>query len=138
MTVGSALVLISHLIIVFAPRGVAEYGYVSIALLGIGYSLVPSAMWPSVPKIVPEKNLGTAFSLIYWIQNMGMMIVPIFIGRIFKNTITESGNALQEVSAAIQAEYVFVLLGIVSIVVAILLSVSSRRHPELGLDDPAV
>ena len=84
------------------------------------------------------KNLGTAFSLIYWIQNMGMMIVPIFIGRIFKNTITESGNALQEVSAAIQAEYVFVLLGIVSIVVAILLSVSSRRHPELCLDDPAV
>lgn len=138
MTVGSALVLISHLIIVFAPRGVAEYGYVSIALLGIGYSLVPSAMWPSVPKIVPEKNLGTAFSLIYWIQNMGMMIVPIFIGRIFKNTITESGNALQEVSAAIQAEYVFVLLGIVSIVVAIFLSVSSRRHPELCLDDPAV
>ena len=138
MTVGSALVLISPLIIVFAPRGVAEYGYVSIALLGIGYSLVPSAMWPSVPKIVPEKNLGTAFSLIYWIQNMGMMIVPIFIGRIFKNTITESGNALQEVSAAIQAEYVFVLLGIVSIVVAILLSVSSRRHPELGLDDPVV
>ena len=64
---------------------------------------------------------------------MGMMIVPIFIGRIFKNTITESGNALQEVSAAIQAEYVFVLLGIVSIVVAILLSVSSRRHPELCL-----
>ncbi|MGN0188493.1 MAG: hypothetical protein ACI395_03145 [Candidatus Cryptobacteroides sp.] len=106
-------------------------------MLGIGYSLVPSAMWPSVPKIVPEKNLGTAFSLIYWIQNMGMMIVPIFIGRIFKNTITESGNALQEVTAALHAEYIFVLLGLVAIAVAVLLSVSSRRHPELRLDAPA-
>ena len=84
MITGSLLVLASHLLITFAPQGVAAYGYVAIALLGIGYSLVPSAMWPSVPKIVPEKNLGTAFSLIYWIQNMGMMIVPIFIGKIFK------------------------------------------------------
>ena len=133
MIIGSA----SHLIISFAPQGVPVYGYVAIAFLGIGYSLVPSAMWPSVPKIVPEKNLGTAYSLIYWIQNMGMMIVPIFIGRIFKNTITESGNALQEVSAAIHAEYIFVLLGVIAIAVAIMLFFSSRRHPELELDAPA-
>ena len=137
MIIGSALVLASHLIISFAPQGVPVYGYVAIAFLGIGYSLVPSAMWPSVPKIVPEKNLGTAYSLIYWIQNMGMMIVPIFIGRIFKNTITESGNALQEVSAAIHAEYIFVLLGVIAIAVAIMLFFSSRRHPELQLDAPA-
>ena len=137
MIIGSALVLASHLIISFAPQGVPAYGYVAIAFLGIGYSLVPSAMWPSVPKIVPEKNLGTAYSLIYWIQNMGMMIVPIFIGRIFKNTITESGNALQEVSAAIHAEYIFVLLGVIAIAVAIMLFFSSRRHPELELDAPA-
>ena len=137
MIIGSALVLASHLIISFAPQGVPVYGYVAIAFLGIGYSLVPSAMWPSVPKIVPEKNLGTAYSLIYWIQNMGMMIVPIFIGRIFKNTITESGNALKEVSAAIHAEYIFVLLGVIAIAVAIMLFFSSRRHPELELDAPA-
>ena len=137
MIIGSALVLASHLIISFAPQGVPVYGYVAIAFLGIGYSLVPSAMWPSVPKIVPEKNLGTAYSLIYWIQNMGMMIVPIFIGRIFKNTITESGNALQEVSAAIHAEYIFVLLGVIAIAVAIMLFFSSRRHPERELDAPA-
>lgn len=137
MIIGSALVLVSHLIITFAPQGVPYYGYIAIAFLGIGYSLVPSAMWPSVPKIVPEKNLGTAFSLIYWIQNMGMMIVPIFIGRIFKNTITESGNAVQEVTAAIHAEYIFVLLGLVAIAVSIMLFFSSRRHPELELDAPA-
>ncbi len=137
MITGSALVLLSHLIIVSAPQGVPAYGYVAIAFLGIGYSLVPSAMWPSVPKIVPEKNLGTAFSLIYRIQNMGMMIVPVFIGKIFKNTITESGNSMQEVTAAIHAEYIFVLLGLVAIAVSIMLFFSSRRHPELGLDAPA-
>ena len=137
MITGSLLVLASHLLITFAPQGVAAYGYVAIALLGIGYSLVPSAMWPSVPKIVPEKNLGTAFSLIYWIQNMGMMIVPIFIGKIFKNGITESGNRMQEVTAAIHAEYIFILMGIVAITVAVLLYFSSRRHPELKLDEPA-
>ena len=138
MIAGSALVLASHLIITFAPQGNPTYGYIAIALLGTGYSLVPSAMWPSVPKIVPEKNLGTAFSLIYWIQNMGMMIVPIFIGKIFKNEITESGNRLQEISAAIHAEYIFIALGVIAITVAVLLLVSSRRHPELGLDNPAL
>ena len=138
MVVGAALVLASHLIITFAPQGVAAYAYIAIALLGIGYSLVPSAMWPSVPKIIPEKNLGTAYSLIYWVQNMGMWAVPIYVGKIFAETITEPGNKAQEISAAISAEYVFIALGIVAIAVAIMLLRSSRKHPELGLDQPAV
>ena len=137
MIVGSALVLISHLIITFAPQGVPAYAYVSIALLGIGYSLVPSAMWPSVPKIIPEKNLGTAYSLIYWVQNLGMWAVPIYVGRIFSREITQAGNHAQEVSAALQAEHVFILLGVVAIGVALMLFFSSRRHPELNLDKPA-
>ena len=137
MIVGSALVLASHLIITFAPQGVPVYAYVAIAMLGVGYSLVPSAMWPSVPKIIPEKNLGTAYSLIYWIQNMGMWAVPIYVGKIFTDTITEPGNMVQEVCAAIRAEYVFVSLGVIAIVVAIMLMCSSRRHPELKLDERA-
>ena len=137
MIVGSALVLTSHLIITFAPQGVPAYAYVSIALLGIGYSLVPSAMWPSVPKIIPEKNLGTAYSLIYWVQNLGMWAVPIYVGRIFTREITQAGNHAQEVSAALQAEHVFILLGVVAIGVALMLFFSSRRHPELNLDKPA-
>ena len=136
MIVGSALVLTSHLIITFAPQGVPAYAYVSIALLGIGYSLVPSAMWPSVPKIIPEKNLGTAYSLIYWVQNLGMWAVPIYVGRIFTREITQAGNHAQEVSAALQAEHVFILLGVVAIGVALMLFFSSRRHPELNLDKP--
>ena len=138
LIVGSALVLISHLIITLAPQGVPMYAYISIALLGIGYSLVPSAMWPSVPKIIPEKNLGTAYSLIYWVQNLGMWAVPIYIGRIFTREITQAGNHAQEVSAALHAEYVFILLGIVAIGVAIMLFFSSRKHPELNLDKPTV
>ena len=137
MVVGAALVLTSHLIITFAPHGVAMYAYIAIALLGIGYSLVPSAMWPSVPKIIPEKNLGTAYSLIYWVQNMGMWAVPIYVGKIFTNTITEAGNKAQEISAAIKAEYVFILLGIIAIGVAIIFLFSSRRHPEFKIDEPA-
>jgi fucose permease len=137
MVAGAGLVLISHLIITFAPQGEPAYAYAAIALLGIGYSLVPSAMWPSVPKIIPEKNLGTAYSLIYWIQNMGMWAVPIYIGHIFNSEITQAGNKAQEVSAAIHAEYIFILLGLTAIFVAVMLLVSSRRHPELKLDNPA-
>ncbi len=137
MIVGSALVLASHLIITFAPQGVPFYAYIAIALLGIGYSLVPSAMWPSVPKIIPEKNLGTAYSLIYWVQNLGMWAVPIYIGKIFTRDITEAGNHAQEVTAALHAEWVFIALGIVAIGVALLLYFSSRKHPELRLDTPA-
>ena len=137
MIIGSALVLASHLIITFAPQGVSVYAYVAIAMLGIGYSLVPSAMWPSVPKIVPEKNLGTAYSLIYWVQNLGMWAVPIYVGKIFKREITQAGNHAQEVSAALQAEYVFILLGVVAIAVAVVLFLSSKKHPALGLDEPA-
>ena len=129
MVTGSLMVLGAHLLLCFAPQGVPFWGYFSIAVLGIGYSLVPSAMWPSVPKIVPERNLGTAYSLIYWIQNMGMLLVPIFIGRIFK---TDSG-----VSAAVSAEYIFIALGCVAVGVALLLLRSSKRHAELALDEPA-
>ena len=113
MVFGSVLVLAAHLVIAFAPQGVPFWGYFGIGMLGIGYSLVPSAMWPSVPKIVPERNLGTAYSLIYWIQNMGMLLVPIFVGRIFR--------AYEGVQAAVRAEWIFICLGCVAVLVAVLL-----------------
>jgi hypothetical protein len=70
-------------------------------------------MWPSVPKIVPERNLGTAYSLIYWIQNMGMLLVPIFVGRIFQ--------ARSGVEAAVGAEWIFIALGCAAVFTATLL-----------------
>ena len=143
MILGAVLVLIAHLIIGFAPQGEPFYGYLGIAILGIGYSLVPSAMWPSVPKIVPEKSLGTAFSLIYWIQNMGMLLVPVVVGSIF-NAASDAAagvsdaalSAAAEAKAAVSAEVVFISLAVVAILVAAALMRSSDRNPSLGLDLP--
>jgi MFS family permease len=128
MIIGSFLVLAAHLIIAFAP-GLPSFGYLGIALLGVGYSLVPAAMWPSVPKIIPEKNLGTAYSLIYWIQNMGMLVVPIFVGKIIENTS-------DEIVAAVRAEYLFIGLAVVAVIVSFILSRSSDNNPHLRLDVP--
>lgn len=136
MLTGAVLVLAAHLVMAFAPQGTAFYGYLAISMLGVGYSLVPSAMWPTVPKIIPDKNLGTAYSLVYWIQNMGMLTVPVFVGRIFRNEITEAGNLVQEITAATRAEYIFVGLGIAAVAVAVFLIFSSRKHPELEIDLP--
>lgn len=129
MITGAVLVFCAHLMLAFATA--PFFGYLAIVLLGIGYSLVPSAMWPSVPKIVPEKNLGTAYSLIYWIQNMGMLLVPIFVGRIMSN------SAYVEVEKSVHSEYIFIGLGIVAITVAILLKFNSKKHPELKIDRPS-
>ena len=130
MITGAVLVFCAHMLIGFAPS-VPFYGYLSIVVLGIGYSLVPSAMWPTVPKIIPEKNLGTAYSLIYWIQNMGMLLVPIIVGGIMKR------NTGDDVRAAVHSEYIFVSLGIVAITVSVLLFFNSRKHPELRIDRPS-
>lgn len=134
MITGSVLVFIAHLIIAFAPGEIPAFGYIGIAILGIGYSLVPAALWPSVSKIVPEKNLGTAYSLIYWIQNMGMLLVPVIVGLIFKNAST--GNAESSRIAALHSEYVFLALCVLAIIVSLLFARSSRKHPEFGLDVP--
>ena len=113
MICGSLLVLAAHMVLAFAPQGVPFWGYFGISMLGVGYSLVPSAMWPSVPKIVPERNLGTAYSLIYWVQNMGMLLVPIFVGHIF--------NVREGVDAAAHAEWMFIGLGTIAVVLAVFL-----------------
>jgi MFS family permease len=130
MIVGSFLVLISHLIIGFAPGGIPFFGYLGIAILGVGYSLVPAAMWPSVPKVIPDKNLGTAYSLIYWIQNMGMLLVPIFVGQIIERNIDD------EIRAAVHSEYLFIGLSLVAIAVSFILARSSDKNPGLQLDVP--
>jgi len=136
MLLGSLLLLVSHLIIAFAP-GTQFFGYAGVAILGVAYALVPAAMWPSVPKIIPEKNLGTAYSLIYWIQNMGMLIVPIVVGIIITKT-NESFPVAEEASlqSAINAEYFFIALSIVAIAVAVILGKSSDKNPQLALDVP--
>ena len=136
MIVGAGMVLCAHLIIAFAP-GVPFFGYLGIAILGVGYSLVPAAMWPSVPKIIPEKNLGTAYSLIYWIQNMGLLAVPILVGFIIQSTQNKyAGTENVDVISAVNAELLFIGLAIVAILVAITLNRLSKQNPQLRLDVP--
>ena len=125
MIIGSAMILLSHLMVAFAP-GIPAFGFIAIAILGLGYSLVPAAMWPSLPKIIPENKLGTAFSLVYWIQNIGLFFTPIIVGNIIEKT-----------AVPVSAEYFFIALAICAIAIALLLSRSSDRHPELRLDNRA-
>lgn len=125
MILGSAMILFAHLTVTFAP-GVPAFGFIAIGVLGLGYSLVPAAMWPSLPKIIAESRLGTAFSLVYWVQNIGLFTVPIVVGHI-----------IDRASSPVVAEYFFIGLAVCAIVVSVLLSRSSDRHPELRLDEKA-
>ena len=91
MLLGSLLALLAHLLLAFAPQGVPAFGYLAMVLLGFGYSLVPAALWPSVPKIVPDKVLGTTFALVYWVQNLGLLSFKMIAGKI----LGRSGDALR-------------------------------------------
>ena len=94
-------------------------------------------MWPSVPKIIPEKKLGTAYSLIYWIQNMGLLAVPILVGFIIQSTQNKyAGTENVDVISAVNAELLFIGLAIVAILVAITLNRLSKQNPQLRLDIP--
>jgi len=95
--------------------------------LGFGYSLVPAALWPSVPKIVPDKVLGTTFALIYWVQNLGLLSFKWLAGIILGKS---AGNG------PVSVELMFVGLCIAAVVVALLFRRASARHPELQLDKP--
>ena len=125
MVLGAVLALIAHLMLAFAPQGVPFWGYMSMVFLGFGYSLVPAALWPSVPKIVPDKVLGTTFALIYWVQNLGLLS--------FKMA---AGNIIGGEAGPVGVEIMFVVLCIAALAVAMIFARVSNRHPELCLDKP--
>ena len=119
MILGSAAVLLGHASLAFAPQGMQFFGYAGIGLLGLGYSLVPSAMWPSVPGLVPEKSLGTAYSLIYWIQNVGLFFVPKMVGNIFTHNPGIEGAA--------KVEWLFLCLAVAAVLLAFLFNRRQRN-----------
>ena len=129
MLLGSLLALLAHLLLTFAPQGVPAFGYLAMVLLGFGYSLVPAALWPSVPKIVPDKVLGTTFALVYWVQNLGLLSFKMIAGKI----LGRSGDTLQ---GAVSVELMFTGLCVAAVLTALLFARSSRKHPELELDTP--
>jgi MFS family permease len=80
MIIGAGLLVFVHAMFSIPFLNHWLLALILIIILGIGFSLVPSAMWPSVPKIIPEKQLGSAYALIFWVQNWGLMGVPALIG----------------------------------------------------------
>lgn len=135
MAIGAVLALTAHLLLAFAPSGEPFYGYLSMVFLGFGYSLVPAAMWPSVPKIVPEKVLGTAYSLIYWIQNLGLMLFKMLAGMILAHSAASASAAVSE-AGAFRVELMFVSVCVIALLLAVTLRKSSAGHPEMRLDEP--
>ena len=133
MVLGSLLALAAHLLLAFAPQGVPFFGYLAMVLLGFGYSLVPAALWPSVPKIVPDKVLGTTFALVYWVQNLGLLAFKMLAGMILGGATADGQAALD---GAVRVELMFIALCVAAVGIALLFARASRKHPELALDAP--
>jgi MFS family permease len=100
-------------------------------ILGVGFSLVPSAMWPSVPKIIPERQLGTAYAVIFWVQNWGLMGVPALIGWVlYKFCIT--GSRVVDGQSVVTYDYtlpmmIFTGFAVLALVFAFLLKAEDRK-----------
>jgi predicted MFS family arabinose efflux permease len=100
MILGAALLVIVHTIFYIPSLTGTGTAIFAVVLLGIAFSLVPSAMWPSVPKIIPDKQLGSAYALIFYVQNIGLMLVPILLGVVLDKT---NPGVNEKTEAAIQA-----------------------------------
>ena len=138
MIIGSVMLLIAHLI--FAVPFIDNY-IVAIALiifLGITFSLVPSAMWPSVPKIIPERQLGTAYALIFWVQNWGLMGMPLLIGFVlhkYSQVLDAEGN-FSHYDYTIPM-IIFAATGLLAIFVALMLKAEDKKK-GYGLQLPNI
>lgn len=97
-----------------------------IAILGVSFSLVPAALWPSVPKIIDEKILGSAYCLIFWIQNIGLCFVPKLIGNVLGAT---GGYTVPMI--------IFSSFGVLAFFFTILLKIEDKRH-NYGLEKPNI
>lgn len=105
-------------------------------VLGIAFSLVPSAMWPSVPKIIPEKQLGTAYSLIFWVQNWGLMGVPLLIGIVLDDfcKLPNPGPHGATAYDYTLPMLIFTGFGVLALIFAILLKMEDKRK-HYGLEE---
>ena len=106
---GSLLLIISHLAFAFvlpmfsnSPVGGVIVAYATILVLGASFSLVPAALWPSVPKLVDEKIIGSAYAVIFWIQNIGLWLFPLVIGKVLDKTNPQITEAIKNAKLASQ------------------------------------
>ena len=142
LMIGSLLLIVCHLTFAFILpmfKGQAIGGiivaYVTILVLGASFSLVPAALWPSVPKLVDAKVIGSAYALIFWIQNIGLWLFPLLIGKILDKTnpgITDP-VALNYTWALVM----LACLGIAALIIGIILKrVDAKKN--LGLELPNI
>ena len=142
LILGSILLIACHLTFAFVLpmfKGSEVAGvivaYVTILVLGASFSLVPASLWPSVPKLVDEKIIGSAYALIFWIQNIGLWLFPMLIGKVL-----DASN--QGVTDPMKFDYTNPLLmlaglGVAAFVIGLILKVEDKRK-NLGLENPNI
>ena len=143
LMLGSILLVICHLTFAFVLPGVSEasaaggvvVAYVTILVLGASFSLVPAALWPSVPKLVDEKIIGSAYAAIFWIQNIGLGLFPALIGLVLNKT-NEEGAAAHELDYT-WALVMLAALGIAALLISIYLKAVDKKK-GYGLEEPNI
>lgn len=142
MIYGAILLTISHLIFALVPEAsfTPAVAILTIVILGTAFSLVPASMWPSIPKIVEDRYLGSAYGLIFYIQNIGLLLVPILIGFALS---TSNPGVAQDIQMGVAGakynytvpELIFAGFGVVAFFLALVLR-SIDRKKGYGLDQP--
>ncbi|MCQ2175676.1 MAG: MFS transporter [Bacteroidales bacterium] len=144
---GALLLIVCHLVFAFAlpATGSRLLAYVTIVVLGISFSLVPAALWPSVPKIIDEKILGSAYCLIFWVQNIGLCLVPSLIGSVLASTNANNPAVIEAKAAG--AEFIpynytipliiFAGFGVLAFIIALYLKALDKKR-GLGLEEPNI
>ena len=137
MLIGSMLLVFIHLMFSIPAFDHWIIALILVILLGIAFSLVPSAMWPSVPKIIPENKLGTAYALIFWVQNWGLMGVPFLIGVVLDAyCVTGITDGRPNYDYTIPM-LIFACFGILAIIFAFLLKAEDKKK-GYGLENPNI
>ena len=141
---GALLMIVCHLTfaLVLPVCKSTLLAYVAIVILGISFSLVPAALWPSVPKIVEERYLGSAYSLIFWIQNIGLCLFPLIIGKAL--TASNPGVA-EQIKAGVEGVaynytvpmLIFSACGVAALLFGLWLRHEDKVH-RYGLEQPNV
>ncbi len=142
LMLGSILLVVCHLTFAFIlPEfkgntvGGTVVAYVTILVLGASFSLVPAALWPSVPKLVDEKIIGSAYAAIFWIQNIGLGLFPTLIGIVLQKTNAE-GTAAHELDYT-WALVMLAVLGIAALLISIYLKAVDKKK-GYGLEEPNI
>jgi MFS family permease len=141
MIIGALLIIFVHAMFSLPAVDQPWMAVILVIILGIGFSLVPSAMWPSVPKIIPEKQLGTAYALIFWVQNWGLMGVPILIGWVLQKYCITGSHIIDGVSVPTYnytlPMMIFAAFGVVALLFGFLLKAENRKK-GYGLEMPNI